>query len=563
MADIEKVYDNLGGFKSYQVKMYLLCCFVVFINGMCIMTDTFSIHSDEYRCYVPGCDADESSSSEEFLNFTTPFGKEKNKYDSCHLFARFEVANESVGNCSEEMFNQNQITNCSKWVFDATVFTSTVVSTFDLVCDRTYLASLGGSVYMAGNFLGSPILGLISDKYGRKFGLLVSTLLFVTCGLVGVVSPNYVIFLLFRFLTGAGAIGCFQVAFVIGIEFISAKWRTFSGIMIEIPFALGEAATGLLAYFMTDWKWFQLTCTAPGLLILSYRWFFPESVRWLISKNKINEAIKLVDEAAEANKLPSPSYLLEDLLKNPNAEDGFEDKRDKSVFNIFKSPNMRKRSLILFFCWIVCTLSYYGLSRNAGNLSGNLFLNYISLMIIEIPSYIVSYFLLDKIGRKGTLIVVFILAGIASLVSGLLPLHFELLIVITSLLGKFGIAAAFGCIFVYTAELYPTEYRGIGVGACSSFARIGGILAPLAASLSKFYRPLPLLIFGVLSFISGLLIFLLPETLGYDLPQTLEECENFGRNNENKSAIKFNCCLPLKREQSETEMKAEDTSQKQ
>ncbi|RXG73421.1 Organic cation transporter protein [Armadillidium vulgare] len=528
MADIEKVYDNLGGFKSYQVKMYLLCCFVVFINGMCIMTDTFSIHSDEYsyKCYVPGCDADESSSSEEFLNFTTPFGKEKNKYDSCHLFARFEVANESVGNCSEEMFNQNQITNCSKWVFDATVFTSTVVSTFDLVCDRTYLASLGGSVYMAGNFIGSPILGLISDKYGRKFGLLVSTLLFVTCGLVGVLSPNYVIFLLFRFLTGAGAIGCFQVAFVIGIEFISAKWRTFSGIMIEIPFALGEAATGLLAYFMTDWKWFQ---------------FFPESVRWLISKNKINEAIKL----------------------NPNAEDGFEDKRDKSVFNIFKSPNMRKRSLILFFCWIVCTLSYYGLSRNAGNLSGNLFLNYISLMIIEIPSYIVSYFLLDKIGRKGTLIVVFILAGIASLVSGLLPLHFELLIVITSLLGKFGIAAAFGCIFVYTAELYPTEYRGIGVGACSSFARIGGILAPLAANLSKFYRPLPLLIFGVLSFISGLLIFLLPETLGYDLPQTLEECENFGRNNENKSAMKFSCCLPLKREQSETEMKAEGTSQKQ
>ncbi|KAB7497308.1 Organic cation transporter protein [Armadillidium nasatum] len=437
MADIERMYDNLGGFKSYQVKMYLLCCFVVFINGMCIMTDTFSIHSDEYRCYVPGCDVDESSSSEEFLNFTTPFGKEKNKYDSCHLFARFEVANESVGNCSEEMFNQNQITNCSKWVFDATVFTSTVVST-----------------------------------------------IFNGCG---------------------------------------SHWMFSSSVR--------------------------------------YR-FFPESVRWLISKNKINEAIKLVDEAAEANKLPSPSYLLEDLLKNPIAEDGFVDKREKSVFNIFKSPNMRKRSLILFFCWIVCTLSYYGLSRNAGNLSGNLFLNYISLMIIEIPSYIVSYFLLDKIGRKGTLIVVFILAGIASLVSGLLPLRFELLIVITSLLGKFGIAAAFGCIFVYTAELYPTEYRGIGVGACSSFARIGGILAPLAASLSKFYRPLPLLIFGVLSFISGLLIFLLPETLGYDLPQTLEECENFGRNNENKSAIKFNCCLPLKREQGETEMKAEDTSQK-
>ena len=43
------------------------------------------------------------------------------------------------------------------------------------------------------------------------------------------------------------------------------------------------------------------------------------------------------------------------------------------------------------------------------------------------------------------------------------------------------------------------------------------------------YKPLPLLIFGALSIISGSLIIFLPETVGCELPQTLQESEDFGK----------------------------------
>lgn len=52
-----------------------------------------------------------------------------------------------------------------------------------------------------------------------------------------------------------------------------------------------------------------------------------------------------------------------------------------------------------------------------------------------------------------------------------------------SLTGKFGAAAAFAVVYVYASEIFPTEYRGVGVGACSMFARVGGMLAPLVVEL--------------------------------------------------------------------------------
>ncbi|KAB7502182.1 Organic cation transporter protein [Armadillidium nasatum] len=171
---------------------------------------------------------------------------------------------------------------------------------------------------MAGNLIGSPVLGHVSDKFGRKIGLSVSALLFGISGVAGVFAPNYELYLFLRFLVGMGAMGCFEISFIIVIEYIDVKWRTFCGILIEVPFALGEATTGLLAYLYRDWRWVQLTCTTPGFLVLSYQWFFPESIRWLVSKNRIKDAMVLVDKAAQASNISSPSYMLEDLLKVNN-----------------------------------------------------------------------------------------------------------------------------------------------------------------------------------------------------------------------------------------------------
>ena len=59
-------------------------------------------------------------------------------------------------------------------------------------------------------------------------------------------------------MTGIGGIACFMVTFVICVEYVGAKYTMFTGIIIEVPFALGELLLGLEAYYIRDWVTLQL-----------------------------------------------------------------------------------------------------------------------------------------------------------------------------------------------------------------------------------------------------------------------------------------------------------------
>ncbi|XP_063585383.1 organic cation transporter-like protein [Penaeus indicus] len=482
--DFEEINEALGPFGKYQKFVFFLSCWGSFMPAMVVVCMTFVGNNVDHRCFVPGCDdPNEPDFSAEFVNDTIPHG------DECFMYQRYEpVTNSST--CNLDDFNVNVKTNCSEKVFDTSLFTSTTVTEFDLTCENAWLGPLAGSMYMVGMLLGAITIGDLADRFGRKMGILVSVMLLGGGGVLSAVSPNYYMFLAMRLLTGAGGVGLFQVTFVLAVEFIGAKYRTFCGIMIEVPFALGEAMTGVLAIFIREWRWLQVAVTAPAFLLLSYMWIMPESVRWLVSQGKRDVAVKIIKKAADVNGVEVPKHLLEDS----NTEVG----RPSHVL-VSSSPDTE-------------------VSRPSG---------------------------IKRMGRKGTLSFVLLLGGVACFVSGFIPEEFGAVIVTLSLVGKFGIAAAFAIVYVYSAEIFPTEYRSVGIGACSMCARIGGIVAPFVASLAHTYKPLPLLVFGSLSIVAGLLVVLLPETVGCELPQTIPESESFG---SDQSIWYFSCCGKKRRE---------------
>ena len=89
--------------------------------------------------------------------------------------------------------------------------------------------------------------------------------------------------------------------------------------------------------------------------------------------------------------------------------------------------------------------------------------------------------------------------------------------------GKFGSAACFAIVFVYTAEMFPTVVRNQAVGTCSLVARIGGITSLLLDLTKVYWLPAPVFIMGVVATSAGFLAIFFPETLGEELPETMDD----------------------------------------
>lgn len=106
------------------------------------------------------------------------------------------------------------------------------------------------------------------------------------------------------------------------------------------------------------------------------------------------------------------------------AEDKTEESEPIKTVNVWVA--LKNRTLLLRFincsvAWIVSNLTYYGLSLNSVAISGNKYINFISVAAAEIPAYILTTALLDRLGRRITLCGSFFIAGVACLSFVVIP----------------------------------------------------------------------------------------------------------------------------------------------
>ena len=104
---------------------------------------------------------------------------------------------------------------------------------------------------------------------------------------------------------------------------------------------------------------------------------------------------------------------------------------------------------------------------------------------------------------------------------------------ILTLGSKAAVTAAFNVSFMYTAQLYPTSIRATAIGTCSTMARVGGALAPVVGKylieLGTIPEEVPLCLFGAFGMAGGLCALLLPDSVGFPLPNSLEDVEEIKR----------------------------------
>ncbi|GFO18728.1 solute carrier family 22 member 13 [Plakobranchus ocellatus] len=178
-------------------------------------------------------------------------------------------------------------------------------------------------------------------------------------------------------------------------------------------------------------------------------------------------------------------------------------------------------------------MSTYGLGFNISNMGGNIFVNFAIGGVLDAGVSLFNGFIVNRLSRKYFYLICSTFGACACLLT-FIPIVLDApiwCVVILSLIGKASLVAAYPLLYTYTAELFPTTHRGIGVGSCSMMARIGGLISPYIADLGlhtsgKMAAVLPQLVFGACAIGGAVLVLLLPDTKGRELPETIDDIRN-------------------------------------
>ncbi|RWS29104.1 organic cation transporter protein-like protein [Leptotrombidium deliense] len=424
--------------------------------------------------------------------------------------------------------------SCVEFEYDKSFFQDTVVSEWDLVCDRAWMVSTTQSFYMVGMILSSLVCGQMSDKYGRLPILWASILFEIFAGISCALSFSIYQYMISRLILGIGAYGRYLTGFMLVLETTGTKHRSKMGILCRFGWALGYFILPGIVWICRDFRSTQWACSLSEVVFLLWLWKIPESPRWQLVNGSIDKADKELRRAAEVNNIPLIG--IEEKLKELKEHFEQEQKNQKgkhkpNFLDLWKTSKLRQNTLILCLTWFTTGFVYYGLSLNIGDFGGDLLVNFAIAGLLEFPSFALSLYIMEIFDRRTVQVLIMFGAGVGSLIA--VPFYFffegtSTFIVILIMVVKFCVSLSYYTIYIFSAEIYPTSIRQVGVGSNSVASRVGSIVAPFVRELSLHTHPsVTLITFFLLSTANTISIFFLPETKNTEIPDTIDEAEEF------------------------------------
>jgi len=521
----DKLIDDINGWGWFQKRMWVLSLIVCITAACNHLSPLYTAYSPQHRCI-----------SSETLQYhpTLSSGEilETNKTDY-----NFKLL--SQDNSTSKCKIPNDDSKCDKWVYDSSVFMDTIVTEWDLVCERLALLPTVSSSYMAGVVVFNGAGGILSDSIGRRKTILIFSAIHVLFSFLTSISQSYLMFVGVRFFVGGCIHSVWAAMFIIAMETVCEPMRTSTGAVFSLGWNVGSLIMTFLAYLLRSWWKLQLAFAFFSLLLSSYYFLVPESPRWLLENGRSKEAKAVLLKIAQVNStnIDETKFhvhfeeLERRILNEEERKDNGNNKTNsklKDVLDLFSNVLTNKeylfRLILMIPPWLAVGCSAYGIHFSAKFVNFDIFTVAAikEAAVFAIILLIVPFFKRGK--RVPSVLSIYLVSGTLALIFYFIPSGQVALQVTVFVLCQGFMVGVFYMIGTYTQDVFSTDIRGTTFNFLDCMSKLGTVFAPFIVDIGgEKNHGLPPAIFGCMMILSSLTLLFTPETKGLPLTQSYKD----------------------------------------
>ncbi|XP_076483491.1 carcinine transporter-like isoform X5 [Bombus vancouverensis nearcticus] len=442
---------------------------------------------------------------EERIKIAIPVTNVYPYYEQCQRKdVNFTELLKSDKSLSSSGFQTNKTIKCTQWEYNFTQIPYPSIGTeLDWVCDREYLVSTAQAIFFCGSIIGGFLVGWIADHKGRIPALMFCNGIALFASIFTASANSFWSFAVCRFLTGLAFDNCINIPLIIVASTI-------------LPW---------IAYYIANWRYFTYVTAIPLLSVAITPWILPESARWYVSNGMMDKVVEKLRRIARINRRNPDSRICDIFVSNMEAPDKIQE--SATLLDLFRTPHLARNTILLVAFWCFTLISFDGHVYSLKLIQSSVFVSFSIACATELPAGLLLALLLDRWGRRLCGFLTMAMTCVLSIAE--LMLHSMLAKLVMSILSRFCLNMAANVGLQYAVELLPTPVRSQGVSFIHIFGIVAHSLAPYITDSAAIWEGFPMLIISTVSFFGAALVLFLPETVGQNLPQTIKQGEEFGR----------------------------------
>ena len=347
-----------------------------------------------------------------------------------------------------------------------------------IVSDLRVNATALGPIFSAallGMLIGSILLGIVSDRIGRRPVLIGATILFGACMLLTAAASSVDQLMLARFVTGLGLGGVMGNAIALASEFSPSRRRATILMALSCGFTGGAIAGGLASAALVPAAGWRAVFILGGLVpmligLLMFR-FLPESLQFALPRGRGTDVLARIAPDIDRDRVHVP---IADA-RSGTVAGLFTDGRGLVTPILWMISFANLLNLFFLSSWLPMLALRMGFTAHVPVLLGTL------LQLGGVAGALIMGPLIDRYGFRWVMTLGFAAACAAIALIGRPGMALPSLIALVLVAG-IGVVGAQPAINTVAASLYPTGLRATGIGWSLGIGRIGAIVGPLAAA---------------------------------------------------------------------------------